>query len=64
MDCNIQSHDRSVSNLTFLSKVIKREIAFNLNTYLIINNINESLQSAYKSGHSIETALIRVKMIL
>ena len=36
-------------------------ITFHLNKYLINNNLNESLQSAYKSGHSTETALVRVK---
>jgi len=34
---------------------------FDLNKYLINNNLNEPLQSAYKSGDSTETALIRVK---
>ena len=43
----------SKSNLTFLSKVIEKAVAFHLNKYLINNNLNESLQSAaYKSGHS------------
>jgi len=48
-------------NLTFLSKVIEKAVAFYLNKYLINNNINGSLQSAYISGHSTETALVRVK---
>ena len=47
-----------VSNITVLSKVV---VAFPLNKYVINNNLNESLQSAYKSDHSTETALIRVK---
>ena len=34
---------------------------FHLNKYLFNNNLNESLQSVYKSGHSTETALVRVK---
>jgi len=61
MDCNILNNYRPVSNLTFLSKVIKRAVAFHLNKYLINNNLNESLQSAYKNGHSTETALFQVK---
>ena len=61
MDCNSLNKYRPVSNLTILFKVIEREIAFHLNKYLINNNLNESLQSAYKSGHSTETALVRVK---
>jgi len=42
------------------SKVIERAVAFHLNKYLIRNNLNESLKSAYKSGHSTETALVWV----
>jgi len=61
MDCNILNNYRPVSNLTFLSKVIEKAVVFHLNKYLINNNLNESLQSAYKSGHSTETALVRVK---
>ena len=61
MDCNILNNYRTVSNLTFLSKVIEKLVAFHLNKYLIINNLNESLQSAYKSGHSTETDFVRVK---
>ena len=32
-----------------------------LHNYVAINNLNEPFQSAYKSCHSTETALIRVK---
>ena len=60
MDCTIQHNYRPVSNLTIESKVIERAIAFNPNKYLINNNLNESLQSAYKNAHSTETALVRV----
>jgi len=45
---------------TFLSKVIEKAVVFHLNKYLINNNLEASLQSAYKSGHSTETALVRV----
>ena len=61
MDCNILNNFRSVSKLIFVSKLIEKAVAFHLNKYLINNNLNESLQSAYKSGHSTETALVRVK---
>jgi len=60
MDCNIINNYRPVSNLTFVSKVIEKADAFHLNKYLINNNLNGSLQSAYKSGHSTETALVKV----
>ena len=61
MVSNILNNYRPVSNLTFLSKVIKRAVAFHPNKYLINNNLNESLQPVYKSGHSTETAVVRVK---
>jgi len=61
MDCNILNNYRHVSNLTFLPKVIEKAVTFHLNKYLINNNLNESLWSAYKSGHSTETALVLVK---
>jgi len=59
MDCNILNNYRPVSNLTFL--VIEKAVDFHLHKYLINNNLNESLYYAYKSGHSTETALVRVK---
>jgi len=61
LNCNILNNYRPVSNLTFLSKVIERAVSFHLNKYLINKNLNESLQSAYKSGPSTETSLVRVK---
>jgi len=61
MDCNILNNYRPVSNLIFLSDVIEKAVAFYLNKYLIHNNLNESLQSAYKGSHSTETVLVRVK---
>ena len=61
LDCNILNNYRSVSNVTFLSKFIKRGVAFHLNTYIININLNGSLQSVYKSGHSTETAFVWVK---
>ena len=60
MDCNILNNYRPVLNLTFLSKVIQKAVAFHLNKYLLNNNLNESVESAYKCGHSTETALVRV----
>ena len=63
MDCNILNNYIPLINFTFLSKVIEKAVAFHLNEYLINNNLNESLQSAYKSGHITETALVRVKKL-
>ena len=47
---------RPVSNLSFLSKVISIRIL----GHILDNNIVDNFQSAYRTGHSCETALLRV----
>ena len=49
-----------VSNLSFLSKVIEKVIPIRILGYILDNNIVDSFQSAYRAGHSCETALLRV----
>ena len=49
-----------MSNLSFLSKVIERAVAHQLGQYLDANALHHPYQSAYRSGHSVETALTRV----
>ena len=44
----------------FLSKVIEKVISIRILGHILDNNIVDSFQSAYKSGHSCETALLRV----
>ena len=61
LDCNVLNNYRPVSNLSYLSKIIERAVAVRLNKYLLNNNFIESRQSAYRTGHSTETALIHVK---
>jgi len=51
---------RPVSNLTFLSKVIERIVAQQLNDYLAANNLLTGNQSAYKRFHPTETTMFRV----
>ena len=51
---------RPVCNHPFLSKIIERAVAFQLNDYLTVNGLNEVFQSAYKKNHSSESALLRV----
>ena len=50
-----------VSNLKFLSKVIEKVAAMRLTDCLCGNDLNESLQTAYKEHHSCEAALLRVE---
>ena len=61
LDFEIFSNFRPVSNLKFLSKVIEKVATMRLTNYLCDNDLNESLQSAYKKHHSCETALLRVQ---
>ena len=51
---------RPVSNLSFISKVIEKVVASRLLDHMVENELLESFQSAYRAGHSTETALLRV----
>ncbi|XP_072048691.1 uncharacterized protein [Amphiura filiformis] len=51
---------RSVSNLSFMSKVVEKAAAEQIQAYLINNNLYSNLQSAYRKHHSTESALLRV----
>ena len=57
----IHSNHRPVSNLSFLSKLIKQAMCQQLGDYIPTTEMSEKLQSAYKAAHSTETALIKVK---
>jgi len=61
LDINILKNFRPISNLAFLSKLIEKVVAAQLQEHLETNNICEPFQSAYKTGHSTETALLRVQ---
>ena len=52
---------RPISNLKNVSKIIEKVVSLQLNDYLSLNNLHEPLQSAYKTFHSCETALLRVQ---
>ena len=51
---------RPVSNLSFLSKVLKRIVLSQLNEHLNHNNLLSLLQSAYRPNHSTENAMLRI----
>ena len=51
---------RPVSNLSFISKVIEKVIAKQVLKHMEENALLEKMQSAYRCGHSTETALLRV----
>ena len=55
------NHYRSFSNLSFISKVIEKAVAQQLNDHLLANVLRDIYQSAYKHLHSIEAALLMVQ---
>ena len=57
----LKSNYRPVSNLSFLSKLIERAVAKQLKNHLKDNKLLDNFQSAYREGHSTETALVRVQ---
>ena len=52
---------RPVSNLSFISKCVKKVAAAQTCMHIDDNNLSELYQSAYKKHHSTETALIKVQ---
>ena len=51
---------RPISNLPFISKLVERIVVDKLSDYCDKNDLNEKYQSAYRKGHSCETALLHV----
>ena len=60
LDSEILKNYRPVANLSFISKIIEKAIATQIDSHLINNDIVDNFQSASKTGHSCETALLRV----
>ena len=52
---------RPVSNIKFLSKVIEKHVVYTISNHMRECNLGEPLQSAYRTAHSTETALLKVK---
>ena len=50
-----------VSGLSFISKLVERVVAKQLVDHIHRHGLDNSYQTAYKSGHSTETALLSIK---
>ena len=57
----IDKNYRPVSNLEFMGKTIEHAVTSQLTQHISENSLPEPMQSAYRSGHSMETALLKVK---
>ena len=60
LDKELLGNYRPVSNLPFLSKILERVVAQQLDKYFLDNDLLDSHQSAYRQYHSTETALVKV----
>ena len=61
LDKEVLKNYRPVSNLPFLSKVLEKVISKRFEDYELENNLLSTNQSAYKTCHSTETALLKVQ---
>ena len=50
-----------VSGLSFLSKLVGRVVAAQIRSHIDSNDLGNTFQSAYKAGHSTETALLCIQ---
>ena len=57
----VKSNFRPVSNVAYASKLIESAVASQLVEHLTRNRLFDPLQSAYRQGHSTETALLEVQ---
>ena len=60
LDHEVYQNYRPISNLRFVSKATEKIVALRITDHLEDNNLLETFQSAYKKGHSRETALTRI----
>ena len=60
LDHNDLKNYRPVSNLCFIAKILEKLVLSQVSAYLNSHNLYNTCQSAYRQGHSNETALLKV----
>ena len=60
LDHNDLNNYRPVSNLCFIAKILEKLVLSQVSSYLNSHNLCNTCQSAYRPGHSTETALLTV----
>ena len=60
LDHNDLNNYRPVSNLCFIAKILAKLVLSQVSSYLNSHNLYNTCQSAYRPGHSTETALLKV----
>ena len=60
LDHNDLNNYRPVSNLCLIAKILEKLVLSQVSSYLNSHNVCNTCQSAYRPGHSAETALLKV----
>ena len=60
LDHNDLNNYRPVSNLCFIANILEKLVLSQVSSYLNSHNLYNTCQSAYRPGHSTETALLKV----
>ena len=60
LDHNDLIKNRPVSNLCFIAKILEKLVLSHVSSYLNSHNLYNTCQSAYRPGHSTESALLKV----
>ena len=61
LDRNILKNYRPVSNLSYISKLIEKAVARQINEHIVHEGISNENQSAYRVFHSTGTALLKLQ---
>ena len=60
LDSNVFANYRPIFHVSFLSKVLEKVVAVQLNEHLILKKLQNEFRLFYRTGYSTETALIEI----